>query len=238
LDDGASCDLDRSTDQVNTSAHLFEIISELGGNYIPSIGSPAIDAGSNQHCPDTDQGGELRPQGAGCEIGADEVGADEVGEQDEEAVPLILEDVPAATDEPIITPSLTITPSDPPTDTPAPPTPTVTQPSLGGIIGNVWQDEDADGAWSRFTEVSIPNYQVRLGAGACSSTSYATELTDGAGVYFFEDLPPGTYCVRIDPDPTCSTCSTPTTATAFTANLSAGETESIRFGLRKTFCVD
>jgi len=36
-------------------------------------GSPAIDAGSEADCPDFDQRGVLRPQGAGCDIGAFEV---------------------------------------------------------------------------------------------------------------------------------------------------------------------
>ena len=33
-------------------------------------GSPALNAGNAQTCPDTDQRGETRPQGAGCDIGA------------------------------------------------------------------------------------------------------------------------------------------------------------------------
>ena len=41
--------------------------------YLPGAGSPAIDAGLDAQCPDSDQRGVLRPQGAHCDIGSVEV---------------------------------------------------------------------------------------------------------------------------------------------------------------------
>ncbi len=57
------------------------LLAELADNGGPTRtlallpGSPAIDAGTASGCPATDQRGVLRPQGAGCDIGAYEVRA-------------------------------------------------------------------------------------------------------------------------------------------------------------------
>lgn len=46
------------------------------------VGSPAIDAGDANYCPETDQRGVTRPQGAGCDIGAFEFDEDQDLDQD------------------------------------------------------------------------------------------------------------------------------------------------------------
>ena len=43
-----------------------------GGDYHLEGDSPCIDAGTSEGAPDTDIDGELRPQGAGYDMGADE----------------------------------------------------------------------------------------------------------------------------------------------------------------------
>jgi hypothetical protein len=48
-------------------------------------------------------------------------------------------------------------------------------------------------------EPGIPGVVVDLGLGDCPSSGYATAITDFNGVYHFNDLPAGDYCLRIDP---------------------------------------
>ncbi len=52
---------------------MFEEADESGAMVAPSAGSPAIDAGHPEVCPDTDQIGTARPLGNGCDLGAIEV---------------------------------------------------------------------------------------------------------------------------------------------------------------------
>ena len=67
IQDG-SCSSDFSGDPM-----LGELIEPEDGSpaYFPLLaGSPAIDAADDDYCPETDQIGIARPQGAGCDIGA------------------------------------------------------------------------------------------------------------------------------------------------------------------------
>ena len=76
------CELEAAGDQSRTDPQLGELADN--GGPTPTIAlmedSPAIDAGGNRNCPDTDQRGELRPvDGEGddsaiCDIGAYEAG--------------------------------------------------------------------------------------------------------------------------------------------------------------------
>ena len=47
-------------------------------------------------------------------------------------------------------------------------------------------------------EPGIEGVEVALGAGACPATGLATTTTDAAGMYAFDGLEPGTYCVSAD----------------------------------------
>ena len=46
-------------------------------------------------------------------------------------------------------------------------------------------------------EFGIPGVVVDLGIGPCASTGYATATTNAQGSYFFDNLPPGTYCISV-----------------------------------------
>ncbi|MCJ7825673.1 MAG: carboxypeptidase-like regulatory domain-containing protein, partial [Anaerolineales bacterium] len=72
----------------------------------------------------------------------------------------------------------------PPTPTPVP---------QGSISGYVYQ-----GTGSTPSNPRISGATVWLGAGACSSTGYATTKTATDGSYSFTQLPAGTYCVTVD----------------------------------------
>jgi hypothetical protein len=48
-------------------------------------------------------------------------------------------------------------------------------------------------------EPGIPGVVVDIGPGDCPSAGFATAVTDYNGVYHFNDLPAGDYCLRIDP---------------------------------------
>ena len=121
IDDGESCGLIAATDLPDTNAGLGAPIS---GFIYPLVhGSPAIDAGDNGHCPDTDQQGAPRPtdgNGDGtfvCDIGAYEAPG-----------PLPFTPTPSPTASPTPeapTATATSTPA-PPTATPTPTLPTVT----------------------------------------------------------------------------------------------------------------
>jgi hypothetical protein len=78
LEDGDTCGFQESTDLVNTDP-LLEPLADNGGPTLTHAleqGSPAIDAGSNAACPDSDQRGHDRPLdgdmdgNAVCDIGA------------------------------------------------------------------------------------------------------------------------------------------------------------------------
>jgi uncharacterized repeat protein (TIGR01451 family) len=72
LDDGDSCDLIASLDLVNTDPKLGPLDTNGGPTPNHSLlpGSPAIDAGQTETCPEADQRGVVRPQGVACDIGA------------------------------------------------------------------------------------------------------------------------------------------------------------------------
>ncbi|HVO22295.1 MAG TPA: CSLREA domain-containing protein [Candidatus Margulisiibacteriota bacterium] len=78
LDDGESCGLVATGDLSNTNPGLGQATSATFFAYPLVAGSPAIDAGDNAHCPDTDQRGQPRPTDGNippdgrfdCDIGA------------------------------------------------------------------------------------------------------------------------------------------------------------------------
>jgi hypothetical protein len=75
IEDGDTCGLDATGDLPNMDALLgnLELRGAIGRVFRIGPDSPAYDAGSEEMCPDVDQRGVVRPQGAGCEIGAYEV---------------------------------------------------------------------------------------------------------------------------------------------------------------------
>ncbi len=72
IDGDGTCNLTAAGDQPNTDP-LLEPLADNGGptlTHALAAGSPAIDAANAAACPATDQRGTVRPQGAGCDIGA------------------------------------------------------------------------------------------------------------------------------------------------------------------------
>ena len=77
LESADTCGFHNAGDQINTDPKLGPL-QDNGGSTLTMAeltGSPAIDAGTNNGCPATDQRGVSRPQGAACDIGAYEAAA-------------------------------------------------------------------------------------------------------------------------------------------------------------------
>jgi hypothetical protein len=72
LADDASCALDQPGDRVVADARLASLANNGGGTQTHALlaGSPAINGAGTAACPDNDQRGLARPQGAACDIGA------------------------------------------------------------------------------------------------------------------------------------------------------------------------
>jgi CSLREA domain-containing protein len=72
LDSGTSCGLTAAGDQSATNPLLAALATNGARTPTHAVqaGSPAIDAADRANCPDSDQRGVPRPQGAGCDIGA------------------------------------------------------------------------------------------------------------------------------------------------------------------------
>ena len=58
-------------------------------------------------------------------------------------------------------------------------------------------DVQADGLRAP-DEPGIPDVYVKLGAHACPSSGLAVAYTDANGYFYFNNLPPGNYCIRIE----------------------------------------
>lgn len=117
--------------------------------------------------------------------------------------------------DPLPTPIVAL-PTFTPSYTPPPPTPTI-PPTSGSLLGRVWQDRCPPGQEStarcvtdsagRFRgngimdadEVGIGGVTVSLGAGPCLATGLAEAVTGPDGIFRFENLSPGNYCLSIDP---------------------------------------
>lgn len=69
-------------------------------------------------------------------------------------------------------------------------------PGTGSICGKVKQDCDANGSVSG--EAGLPGWTVTLKSGASIIDSV---VTDAAGDYCFNNLPPGTYLIVVTPEP-------------------------------------
>ncbi|MEM1181715.1 MAG: SdrD B-like domain-containing protein [Acidobacteriota bacterium] len=108
-----------------------------------------------------------------------------------------------------------------------------------GIIGDfVWFDLDGDGNQDA-AEPGIPNAQVNLHAGtSCDGPVLESAVTDADGLYLFDDLPAGDYCVEVyeatlPPLYTSTTSNNPTTLT-----LAAGATDdTVDFGYGADGCL-
>jgi len=76
LEGGDTCGFNAAGDIINTDPLLGPLQDNGGDTPTRALmpGSPAIDAGDDAACPDTDQRGLPRPQGAACDIGAYEYG--------------------------------------------------------------------------------------------------------------------------------------------------------------------
>ncbi|MCB0059159.1 MAG: DUF11 domain-containing protein, partial [Caldilineaceae bacterium] len=75
LSSDGSCNLNGPGDLPDTDPLLGPLQDNGGPTFTYALlpGSPAIDAGDNSTCPETDQRGVLRPQGPACDIGAYEM---------------------------------------------------------------------------------------------------------------------------------------------------------------------
>ncbi|HWF16154.1 MAG TPA: choice-of-anchor Q domain-containing protein [Acidimicrobiales bacterium] len=72
LDSGSSCNLNQPGD-ISNADPMVQPLANNGGQVLTGAlagGSPAVDAGTNHGCPNTDARGVPRPQGATCDIGA------------------------------------------------------------------------------------------------------------------------------------------------------------------------
>ena len=83
LDTDGTCGLSATGDLSNTDPLLGPLQDNGGPTFTHALlpDSPAIDAGDDASCPDTDQRGVARPQGAACDIGAYEYEPPPPGEQ-------------------------------------------------------------------------------------------------------------------------------------------------------------
>ena len=90
LDSDGTCNLTGPTDLPNTDPLLNPLLDNGGPTETHALlpGSPAIDAGDDASCPDTDQRGVARPQGAACDIGAFEAGPSVTATPTPTSVPL------------------------------------------------------------------------------------------------------------------------------------------------------
>jgi hypothetical protein len=115
------------------------------------------------------------------------------------------------------------------------PTPTPT-PKPGSISGGVFHDYDLSGSRDG-GEPGLGGFTIKLGAGACGSTGYASTDTAGNGSYSFNNIPAGTYCVSVvNPGGGCSGW-TLSTATQFTVHLDPGENLAVTwFGFYAPIC--
>ena len=79
------------------------------------------------------------------------------------------------------------------------------EPNSASINGTVWADDNANGIVDSF-EAVLPGVEIRLSDQACpddgiidDSHVVAATNSDDDGIYSFDNLPAGTYCVSIAP---------------------------------------
>jgi Ca2+-binding RTX toxin-like protein len=93
LDSDSTCGLTGAGDQPGVNP-LLGALADKGGptrTHAPALRSPAVDAGDNGQCDDTDQRGVARADGA-CDVGAVEFVPDLATDSDGDGVPDVLED--------------------------------------------------------------------------------------------------------------------------------------------------
>jgi hypothetical protein len=112
---------------------------------------------------------------------------------------------------------------------PATATPQATAtPIPGSIYGLVWWDFDQDQAKDS-GEPPETDLTIRLGAGACPSTGFASTSTAYVSYtenYRFSDLPPGTYCLSFSHEADITTHNNPATV-----QVVSGSETAVNFGL-------
>lgn len=131
LAEDGSCLLNKTGDLEQAFAALGPL-EDNGGptlTHLPRVDSPAIDSGAPSACPATDQRGQPRPYGAGCDKGAVEFVPPAPPTPISTATVL-----PSATATPGSTAEATTTPSTIPTTTAAAPSPTPTSPAATATV--------------------------------------------------------------------------------------------------------
>jgi hypothetical protein len=123
---------------------------------------------------------------------------------------------------------------------PLPATPTATftptaTPEPASVSGYIFNDLNANGVRNP-GESGFSGWTVRLGAGACSSTGYASTSSSGTGYYNFTNLPAGTYCLSVVYSSGCGSYQTSSTHPR-TITLSPGENMTfVNFGFWVYIC--
>lgn len=72
-----------------------------------------------------------------------------------------------------------------------------TEPTEGAISGFVFRDEDGNGVFNG-GDSALTGVTLKLAGSACPASGLTTSTTNGSGIYFFNGLTAGTYCVRVD----------------------------------------
>jgi hypothetical protein len=107
----------------------------------------------------------------------------------------------------------------------------------GTIAGMVWRDGNCSNPPATRNngvmdsgEPPVAGRAIQLGQGACPSSGYASDTTDGGGRYSFDTIPAGTYCV--------STAGPTSTASAVTIVLEADQYKVVNFGIMTGICAE
>jgi hypothetical protein len=124
------------------------------------------------------------------------------------------------------TPTATFTIAFTPTQTATLPIPTATF-LPGAITGLVWHDINRNGKKDA-GESGMAGMTVSLGQGACLSYGFMADSTTDAGTFYFSNVVPGVYCVRLVPDLPTRTI---TTLNPVTISLDSGKTITVNFGI-------
>ena len=86
----------------------------------------------------------------------------------------------------------------------------------------VWEDKN-NNTVPNAGEPGVASVIVRLGPSNCSAVVFSQVATDGIGAFVFEEVSPGSYCVRIvAPDGWNNT-----TSDTYTVTIDPGEWEEV-----------
>jgi hypothetical protein len=122
------------------------------------------------------------------------------------------------------------------TETPGPPTETVT-PSIPGMVnGFVFLDFDGDGVYEpQLGEAGLENVAISISASCDADVILDTVFTSRAGVFQFENLQPVKHCVRIVVEGTCYQPSKPEGETVLITPISGNTVPLGNLGI-KSIC--